>query len=59
LIFDLAITHPSEPNYVAATGGSNFGIDNDDFYNIPANVSSIFDLLEAKVRKKPSNIKRV
>ncbi|KAH8554443.1 phosphoesterase family-domain-containing protein [Umbelopsis sp. PMI_123] len=43
-----AITHPSEPNYVAATGGSNFGIDNDDFYNIPANVSSIFDLLEAK-----------
>ncbi|GAB5585959.1 hypothetical protein Unana1_00859 [Umbelopsis nana] len=43
-----AITHPSEPNYVAATGGSNFGIDNDDFYNIPANVSSIFDLLENK-----------
>ncbi|KAI9280824.1 phosphoesterase family-domain-containing protein [Umbelopsis sp. AD052] len=43
-----AITHPSEPNYVAATGGSNFGIDNDDFYNIPANVSTIFDLLENK-----------
>ncbi|RCH93238.1 hypothetical protein CU098_000688, partial [Rhizopus stolonifer] len=43
-----AITHPSEPNYVAAAGGDNFGITNDDLYNIPANVSSIFDLLEAK-----------
>lgn len=43
-----AITHPSEPNYVAAAGGDNFGIINDDYYNIPANVSSIFDLLEQK-----------
>ncbi|CAO3697363.1 unnamed protein product [Rhizopus stolonifer] len=43
-----AITHPSEPNYVAAAGGSNFGIDNDDYYNIPANISTIYDLLENK-----------
>ncbi|CAM0139479.1 hypothetical protein VKS41_004711 [Umbelopsis sp. WA50703] len=43
-----AITHPSEPNYIAATAGSNLGIIDDDYYNIPANVSSIFDLLEAK-----------
>ncbi|KAI7864088.1 phosphoesterase family-domain-containing protein [Mucor mucedo] len=43
-----AITHPSEPNYVAAGGGSNFGITNDDYYNIPANVSTIYDLLENK-----------
>ncbi|KAI8884110.1 phosphoesterase-domain-containing protein [Backusella circina FSU 941] len=43
-----AITHPSEPNYVAVAGGSNFGIDNDDYYNIPANISSIYDLLEKK-----------
>lgn len=43
-----AVTHPSEPNYVAAGGGSNFGIDNDDYYNIPAHVPSIFDLLENK-----------
>jgi acid phosphatase len=43
-----AITHPSEPNYVAAAGGSNFGINNDDYYNIPSNISSIFDLLENK-----------
>ncbi|CAO3576977.1 unnamed protein product [Absidia cylindrospora] len=43
-----AITHPSEPNYVAAGGGSNFGIDNDDYYNIPANITTIYDLLEKK-----------
>lgn len=43
-----AITHPSEPNYVAAGGGSNFGITNDDYYNIPANISTIYDLLENK-----------
>lgn len=43
-----AITHPSQPNYIAAAGGSNFGITDDDYYNIPANVSSIFDLLEKK-----------
>lgn len=43
-----AITHPSEPNYVCAGGGSNFGIDNDDYYNIPANVTTIYDLLEKK-----------
>ncbi|ORZ00473.1 phosphoesterase family-domain-containing protein [Syncephalastrum racemosum] len=43
-----AITHPSEPNYVAAVGGSSFGITTDDYYNIPANVTNLFDLLEAK-----------
>ncbi|OZJ03679.1 hypothetical protein BZG36_03530 [Bifiguratus adelaidae] len=43
-----AITHPSEPNYVAATAGSNLGIDEDDYYNIPANQTSIFDLVENK-----------
>ncbi|KAI9282710.1 phosphoesterase family-domain-containing protein [Sporodiniella umbellata] len=43
-----AITHPSEPNYVAAAGGSNFGIINDDYYNIPASVKTIYDLLEEK-----------
>ncbi|ORX49398.1 hypothetical protein DM01DRAFT_1363840 [Hesseltinella vesiculosa] len=43
-----AITHPSEPNYVAAVGGSNFGITNDDYYNIPANVTSLFNLLDNK-----------
>ncbi|KAG1639711.1 hypothetical protein G6F44_007559 [Rhizopus delemar] len=43
-----AITHPSQPNYVASTGGSTFGITTDDYYNIPANTLSIFDLLEDK-----------
>lgn len=43
-----AVTHPSEPNYVAAAGGSNFGINNDDYYNIPASIKTIYDLLENK-----------
>ncbi|KAI8083057.1 phosphoesterase family-domain-containing protein [Halteromyces radiatus] len=43
-----ALTHPSEPNYVAAAGGSTFGITNDDYYNIPKNISTIYDLLEKK-----------
>ncbi|KAF8344362.1 phosphoesterase family-domain-containing protein [Amanita rubescens] len=42
------ITHPSEPNYVAASAGTNFGITNDDYYDIPADEKTIFDLLEAK-----------
>ncbi|KAK9376556.1 phosphoesterase family-domain-containing protein [Lipomyces chichibuensis] len=43
-----AITHPSEPNYVAAVGGDYFGIDSDDFFQIPSNVSTIVDLLDTK-----------
>ncbi|KAG2179840.1 hypothetical protein INT43_003626 [Umbelopsis isabellina] len=43
-----AVTHPSEPNYIAAAAGSNLGITDDAYYNIPANVSSIYDLLEDK-----------
>ena len=43
-----AITHPSEPNYVAAVAGTNYGITNDDYYDIPANQKSVFDLLEAR-----------
>lgn len=42
------VTHPSEPNYVAGHGGDNFGMDNDDFNSVDANISSIVDLLEAK-----------
>ncbi|KAF2231193.1 acid phosphatase phoa [Viridothelium virens] len=41
-----ALTHPSEPNYVASIGGDNFGMDNDDFNQVPGNVSTIIDLLE-------------
>jgi len=28
------VTHPSEPNYVAAVGGDNFGMDNDNFNQV-------------------------
>jgi acid phosphatase len=43
-----AVTHPSQPNYVASIGGDNFGIDNDDLQKIAVNVSTVIDLLEDK-----------
>ncbi|KAG6865246.1 hypothetical protein C0991_004127 [Blastosporella zonata] len=43
-----AVTHPSEPNYVAAVGGDYFGIQNDDLLNLPSNISTIADLLDDK-----------
>ncbi|KAF3173941.1 hypothetical protein EYR41_004366 [Orbilia oligospora] len=43
-----AVTHPSEPNYVAAVSGDYYGINNDDDNIIPANVSTVVDLLEEK-----------
>lgn len=42
------VTHPSEPNYCASLGGDNFGMDNDNFNQVPSNISSVIDLLEAK-----------
>jgi acid phosphatase len=36
-----AVTHPSEPNYAAAVGGDYFGMENDDFNRIPANIVGI------------------
>jgi acid phosphatase len=43
-----ATTHPSEPNYCAVVAGDNFGMDNDDFIQIPANISTVVDLLDTK-----------
>ena len=43
-----ATTHPSEPNYCAAAGGDNFGMDNDDFHSIPEDISTVVDLLDTK-----------
>jgi acid phosphatase len=43
-----AVTHPSEPNYCAVVAGDNFGMDNDDFNEIPANISTIVDVLDTK-----------
>ncbi|KAG0003435.1 hypothetical protein BGZ80_003099 [Entomortierella chlamydospora] len=42
------VTHPSEPNYVAAAGGDYFGISDDSLYYIPSNVTTIVDLLDKK-----------
>ncbi|KAF9243718.1 hypothetical protein BU15DRAFT_59597 [Melanogaster broomeanus] len=43
-----ALTHPSEPNYMAAAGGSFFGLASDNLVNVPSNVSTVVDLLEQK-----------
>jgi len=43
-----ATTHPSQPNYCAAIGGDNFGMNHDDFVNFPKNISTVIDLLEDK-----------
>ncbi|KAL9127129.1 MAG: hypothetical protein Q9217_003937 [Psora testacea] len=43
-----AVTHPSEPNYIASVGGEYFGMDNDNFLAVPSNVSTVVDLIEDK-----------
>ncbi|KAI1171116.1 phosphoesterase family-domain-containing protein [Nemania sp. FL0916] len=42
-----AITHPSQPNYVAAGGAATHGIIDDSFERIDSDTESIVDLLEA------------
>jgi hypothetical protein len=41
-----AVTHPSQPNYVAMTSGDKHGVSGDG--NVDLNVKNIADLLEAK-----------
>ena len=43
-----AITHPSEPNYLALFGGSTFGVHDDGVYNIAS--KNLADQLEARRR---------
>ncbi|KAE9370696.1 phosphoesterase-domain-containing protein [Stipitochalara longipes BDJ] len=43
-----ALTHPSQPNYVASVGGSTNGVTNDNFFRIDSSAQTIVDLLEAK-----------
>ncbi|GJE96100.1 phosphoesterase family-domain-containing protein [Phanerochaete sordida] len=43
-----AVTHPSEPNYAAVVGGDFWGMGDDNWYNIPSNISTVIDLLEDK-----------
>ncbi|KAL1725612.1 phosphoesterase family-domain-containing protein [Schizophyllum commune] len=40
------VTHPSEPNYIASIGGDFWGLQDDDYYHIPENISTVVDLLE-------------
>lgn len=41
-----ALTHPSQPNYVAAVGGDYFGLNHNGDISIASNTSTIVDLLE-------------
>ncbi|KAF9130809.1 hypothetical protein BGW39_002654 [Mortierella sp. 14UC] len=43
-----ALTHPSQPNYIASIAGDYYGLNNDLDSTIPANYSTIVDLLEPK-----------
>lgn len=43
-----AVTHPSEPNYIASVGGDFFGLGSDDLTYVPSNISTVVDLLDAK-----------
>lgn len=42
------VTHPSEPNYLAAVGGDFFGLAEDSLEYIPTNMSTVVDLLDQK-----------
>ncbi|KAH7052578.1 phosphoesterase family-domain-containing protein [Linnemannia elongata] len=43
-----ALTHPSQPNYIASIAGDYYGLNKDHDCSIPANYSTIVDLLEPK-----------
>ncbi|KAF9234977.1 phosphoesterase family-domain-containing protein [Melanogaster broomeanus] len=43
-----AVTHPSEPNYMAVAAGDFFGLAGDQLVNVPNNISTVVDLLEEK-----------
>lgn len=43
-----AVTHPSEPNYMASAAGDYFGLGDDSFVTLPETVFSIADLLDSK-----------
>lgn len=43
-----ALTHPSQPNYIASVGGDYFGLDNDIDVQIPENVSTVVDLFDSR-----------
>ncbi|KAL2824066.1 phosphoesterase family-domain-containing protein [Aspergillus pseudoustus] len=42
------VTHPSMPNYCASAGGDTWGMDHDNFVQMPSNISTVVDLLDTK-----------
>ncbi|GAC72244.1 hypothetical protein PANT_7d00003 [Moesziomyces antarcticus T-34] len=48
VLFDnyYAVTHPSEPNYIASVTGDFWGLSDDAFYHVPTNITTLFDLLD-------------
>ncbi|PHH68045.1 hypothetical protein CDD82_888 [Ophiocordyceps australis] len=43
-----AVTHPSQPNYMASIAGDYFGMNHDRFLRSPRNISTVLDLLDSK-----------
>lgn len=43
-----ALTHPSQPNYLASVTGDYFGLDHDEFVTMPDEIESIADLLDKR-----------
>ncbi|KAH6682637.1 phosphoesterase family-domain-containing protein [Halenospora varia] len=42
------LTHPSQPNYIASVGGDYFGLNHDEYINIPRNVSTVVELFDSQ-----------
>ncbi|KAB8269469.1 phosphoesterase family-domain-containing protein [Aspergillus minisclerotigenes] len=42
------VTHPSMPNYCSSVGGDTWGMDHDNFVQMPPNISTVVDLLDTK-----------
>ncbi|QUC17818.1 uncharacterized protein UV8b_02059 [Ustilaginoidea virens] len=41
-----AVTHPSQPNYMASIAGDYFGMENDSFERAPLNIATVMNLLD-------------
>lgn len=49
-----ALTHPSQPNYLASIAGDYFGLDHDDFVELPGKVTTLIDLFDVAPGEKIS-----
>ncbi|KAF2501780.1 phosphoesterase-domain-containing protein [Lophium mytilinum] len=43
-----AVTHPSQPNYLASVSGDHFGLSSDGYIAVPSNIATVADLLDTK-----------